>query len=233
MKKLLPVTTIILCLAVAFPAIAQTKKPTPGAKTSCTPCHADLQSVLPKSHKPVAGNTIAACTTCHKPDVSGKPEPKAYSARLHRSHAKEGSTTDCTVCHTWGPKQFGLVGTKASLGVLPKDEIPVVKKAFDSWAGSKHLDASHAKADIVCLACHGKTLPTTGDNVENNRCLVCHGSMDALVAKSAPKDFPDRNPHKSHLGDIACSVCHHGHKPSKVYCLGCHGKFTMKIPAGE
>ena len=137
------------------------------------------------------------------------------------------------VCHTWNPKQFGVTGTKVSFGVLPKDEIPAVKKAFNSWANSKHLDASHSKADIVCLACHGTTFPTTGDTVENDRCLKCHGSMDALVAKSAPKDFPDRNPHKSHLGDIACTVCHHGHKPSKVYCLGCHGKFTMKIPAGE
>ena len=41
---------------------------------------------------------------------------------------------------------------------------------------------------------------------------------------------PDRNPHKSHLGDIACTVCHHEHSPSKVYCLDCHARFDMKLP---
>lgn len=234
MKKLFLTITIILCLTTTLPLMAQTKKPSSKAMSNtCLSCHADMKSILPKNHKPVAGNTINACIICHKPETSGKPEPKTFSARLHKPHVKDGSKTDCMTCHTWNSKRFGLRGAKVLFGILPKEEIPVVKKVFSSWASSKHLDARHSNADIVCLACHGPTLPTTGDTVENDRCLKCHGSMDALVAKSAPKDFPDRNPHKSHLGEIACTVCHHGHKPSKVYCLGCHSKFTMTIPAGE
>lgn len=221
-------------LAMTLPLMAQTRKPVPPAKQgSCVPCHGELKSVLPKNHKPVTGDTIAACVACHKPDPSGKPEPNAFSARLHRSHVKEGSKTDCMVCHRWSTKEFGIVGSKTNFGTLPKDELPALKNAFHSWANSKHLDATHGKADIVCLGCHGKGLPRTGDTVQNDRCIACHGSVDALAAKTAPKDFPDRNPHKSHLGEIGCDVCHHGHKPSKVYCLGCHGKFTMKIPSGE
>jgi len=66
--------------------------------------------------------------------------------------------------------------------------------------------------------------------VENQRCLECHGPMEKLAQKSAPKDFPDRNPHKSHLGEIACTVCHKGHQASTVYCLDCHRNFKMSIP---
>jgi hypothetical protein len=57
--------------------------------------------------------------------------------------------------------------------------------------------------------------------------------MEELAKKTEPKDFPDRNPHKSHLGEIACTVCHRAHAESKVYCLGCHQKFEMKITGGE
>ena len=65
--------------------------------------------------------------------------------------------------------------------------------------------------------------------MENSGCLACHGPMESLALKTEPKDFKDRNPHKSHLGDIACTVCHKGHGESKVYCLSCHPKFQMKI----
>jgi hypothetical protein len=148
-------------------------------------------------------------------------------------HVKPESRTDCILCHSWVPgKQFGLKGSKESLGKVSKENMALFKKSFASWAASANLDAVHGKGNVVCRACHGKTLPEAGDTVENDRCLECHGPMDTLSAKSAPKDFPDRNPHKSHLGEIACTVCHHAHKPSEIYCLGCHGKFSMKIPAG-
>ena len=87
---------------------------------------------------------------------------------------------------------------------------------------------------INCAGCHGKDTPQLDSTVENPRCLECHGPMEKLAKKSEPKDFADRNPHKSHLGDIACTVCHHEHSASKTYCLECHPKFQMKkIPGGE
>jgi hypothetical protein len=76
-------------------------------------------------------------------------------------------------------------------------------------------------------------MPEKGDTVENDRCLACHGPMEKIVAKSTPTDFADRNPHKSHLGEIACTVCHKAHEASVVYCLGCHRLFTMKIQGGS
>ena len=226
---------IIVSLVVASPLMAQTKKagagPGPG---SCAPCHADFLKLLPKTHRPVAGNTITACVACHKPDFQGKTEPNPFSARLHLAHAKTDGKADCMLCHTWAPgKQFGVKGVKATMGKVSKENMALLKKSVTSWASSSFLDAAHGKAGVVCLSCHGKTLPEMGDTVENDRCLACHGSLEGLQARSAPKDFPDRNPHKSHLGDIACTVCHHAHKASTVYCMGCHGKFIMKIPGAE
>jgi hypothetical protein len=93
------------------------------------------------------------------------------------------------------------------------------KKVFSSWASSKYLDAHHGKKNVTCAGCHEK-LPETGDSVENDRCLTCHGDMEKLAKKTEPKDFPDRNPHKAHAA-------------SKTYCLECHKNFNMKIPFGE
>ncbi len=233
MKKIL-FMSIVFLLVCALPIAAGAKQATQKTKnSSCASCHADFSSILPKAHKPVKGGDIAACTACHKPDISGKAVPSSFSATIHRPHVKEGAKTDCTLCHSWVQgKQLGIKGTKVKLGAPSKKQMALIQSVFASWADSSHLDAAHGKADIVCLACHGKTLPEQGDTVENERCLSCHGSLESLAARSAPKDFPDRNPHKSHLGEIACTVCHHGHKPSKVYCLGCHSKFSMKIPGG-
>jgi len=91
----------------------------------------------------------------------------------------------------------------------------------------------HHAGKVDCAGCHGKGAPKLDSTVENQRCLECHGPMEKLAKKSEPKDFPDRNPHKSHLGDIACTVCHKEHSASSVYCLECHPKFIMKIPGGE
>jgi len=105
----------------------------------------------------------------------------------------------------------------------------LMKEIFSSWAGSNFMDNFHARAGIACTQCHGKELPKADDTVENSRCLNCHGSLDQLAKKTEPKDFKDRNPHKSHLGEIACTVCHKGHAASKVYCLDSHKGFNMKI----
>ena len=92
------------------------------------------------------------------------------------------------------------------------------------------LDAIHVRNGVACSGCHDNEKPPAGAEVENDRCLSCHGKMEDLVAKTAPEKFPDRNPHLSHLGEIGCTVCHHGHTASEVYCLGCHTNFVMKIP---
>ncbi|QEM70255.1 cytochrome c3 family protein [Geobacter sp. FeAm09] len=109
----------------------------------------------------------------------------------------------------------------------------LIEEKTVSWAGSAHLDAIHAKSNVGCGACHGKGLPEKGAEVANERCLACHGSYEELAAKTTSAKPPVRNPHKSHLGEIGCTVCHRAHDVSEAYCNGCHAKINMKIPGGK
>jgi hypothetical protein len=234
-KNLLPVLLMgaMLCLlyVLAGDRMAEAAKAT---TVSCKTCHADFASVLPKGHPPAQGTDLAACTSCHVPDREGTAKKNAFSSRIHKAHVAPNGSLDCTVCHTWTPgKSFGLIGQKGSRGAPTKEDMALMKQIFTSWASSSYTDNLHAKVGIACTQCHGKKLPKADDTVENNSCLACHGPTDKLAQKTESKDFKDRNPHKSHLGDIACTVCHKGHAESKVYCLGCHQNFKMKIQGGK
>ena len=233
-KTWLPVTALVavvalVCLLSNYSAV-EAAKPAKAAKANCATCHADFSSVLPQGHPAVKGKDLAACTSCHAPDMTGSTKKNGFAARMHLAHTPPKGSLECQACHSWTPgKSFGLIGQKGSWGAPKNDDMTLIKQIFGSWAGSSFTDNLHAKAGMGCAQCHGKTLPKADDTVDNNRCLACHGPMDQLAKKSEPKDFKDRNPHKSHLGDIACTVCHKAHAESKVFCLDCHKKFDMKI----
>ncbi|GAO02483.1 cytochrome c3 family protein [Anaeromyxobacter sp. PSR-1] len=210
-------------VALAALALVAAAPPRPSAPAgSCKQCHPSW-TVLPKDHPAVKGTTLAACLGCHKPAADAKPD--AFSARLHRAH--RAPEADCTVCHTLSRGRFGLAGGKKPLGTLAEGDAPL-RRAATSWAGSALLDATHAKADVSCAGCHASELPETGAFVASERCLACHGPADALAKATEPAVHPDRNPHRSHLGEIDCTACHHAHAASENYCLNCHPKFEMK-----
>jgi fumarate reductase flavoprotein subunit len=86
----------------------------------------------------------------------------------------------------------------------------------------------HKDKGLDCSSCHGKsTKVDDNETMVNKKCIECHGSLDKMAEKSKH----EINPHKAHLGNISCTVCHHGHTTSWTYCLNCHG-FDLKIPAG-
>jgi len=200
------------------------------AKASCKTCHADFSSLVPKGHPPVKGNALSSCTACHQPGMAGAEKKNVFSTRIHIGHLPPKGKLDCLACHSWSAgKSFGLAGVKESWGAPTKEDLDLTKEIFTSWASSDYMDNLHAKASLSCMNCHGKDLPAPDATVENKKCLECHGPMDQLAQKTEPADFKDRNPHKSHLGEIACTVCHKAHSASKVYCLDCHQKFKMTI----
>jgi DNA-directed RNA polymerase subunit RPC12/RpoP len=212
-------------------ASEEVKARTVSTKYSCINCHRDFTAVLQKGHPPVKGKDITACLVCHPPKSTGKPELNAFSARLHRAHQCSKQKLDCLVCHTWQPARiFGLPMQKWTIGKSSRKDMDLLKQIFNSWSSSVFLDALHAKKNVTCKGCHGNTIPISEATIENDRCLSCHGGLEQLTAKTSPLEFPDRNPHKSHLGEINCTVCHHAHRESEVYCLGCHKTFQMKIP---
>lgn len=227
------VALVGLVYAIHGLASGEAKARTVSTKSSCINCHTDFTSVLRNGHPPVTGKEITACLVCHVPKITGKPELNAFSARIHRAHQCSKQNVDCVVCHTWQPaRSFGLPKQNRTMGKPSKKDMDLLKQIFNSWSSSVFLDALHAKKNTTCTGCHGNFLPISEATVENGRCLSCHGGLEQLAAKTSPMQFPDRNPHKSHLGEIDCTVCHHAHRESEVYCLGCHKAFQMKIPGG-
>ncbi len=215
---------------LAAPKEVKVKNSPPGG---CKACHKDPTSLVPKKHPTVKGTDIASCIACHKPDLSGKAATNKFSSRIHLAHNRPTRTTDCVTCHDWkSGERFGLNGTKISWGRPAEEDMVAMKNIMRSWAAGTYMDALHAKGQVTCSGCHG-AIPKLDDTLDNARCLSCHGPMDQLAARSAPKDFPDRNPHKSHLGEIHCTVCHKAHEPSKTYCLDCHRQFQMKPIPGR
>lgn len=205
-------------------------RPQPPA-AACSSCHA-VASTLPKGHPAAPGDTIAACATCHPPAL-GAVGPNGYSTRMHRAHVKAG--TDCAACHVWkSDERFGLIGASGSLGTLDADDLRRVKKATETWAQSPYLAARHGeKHQLVCGSCHlTRLIPDDNEALINRQCIACHGTGAQVAAKAKSKN-PHIDPHKSHLGEIACTACHRGHQASKAYCLGCHTNFVMTIPGGD
>ncbi len=159
------------------------------AKTvSCSSCHADFSSVLPKGHAEVKGSNLAACIECHKPDFTGKAQRNAFSTRIHLAHLGTKANQDCNACHAWVPgKSFGLIGIKGSWGTPTKDDMVLIKQEFTSWTKSGFTDNLHAIKAMDCSVCHAKELPKPDATVENNRCLQCHGPLKSWLKQARPR----------------------------------------------
>uniref|UniRef100_UPI0018E0B31F flavocytochrome c n=1 Tax=Geomonas ferrireducens TaxID=2570227 RepID=UPI0018E0B31F len=118
---------------------------------------------------------------------------------------------------------------KSRLGILLA-ALLVLVSATVLWAGGAEPLAKLHQGKVACSDCHGKGKKVVVDDSEkgvNSRCVGCHGTLAELGGKSRE----EVNPHRSHLGDINCTTCHHGHTASWAYCLSCHA-FDMKIPGG-
>jgi len=232
-------TRFQLTSLIALALLCLTSSPAASAKPfssqtpsdGCAACHADFSSVLPKGHPAVKGTDLSSCIDCHSIGQVGEAKKNGFSTRIHLAHVGSQLHLECVACHSYMPgKSFGLIGQSISWGAPKDDDMVVMKEEFASWVNSSYADHLHAEAMIDCAGCHGKDVPLLDTTVENSRCLACHGPQDQLAARSTPKDFPQRNPHDSHLGEIACTVCHHAHAESKAYCLDCHRNFAMEIP---
>ena len=81
-----------------------------------------------------------------------------------------------------------------------------------------------------CEQCHGVANPSTP--AKSKSCMKCHNYED-LAAKSKAKKLA-LNPHDSHAGQLRCTLCHHEHAQSVVYCKQCHiandARFNFKVP---
>jgi hypothetical protein len=94
-----------------------------------------------------------------------------------------------------------------------------------SWAEQKMLlGDKHKEMGIQCEGCHKESPPQ--NKAPRAVCQGCHGDYKTLAEKTQEVD---PNPHRSHEGNLDCSVCHHSHNPSEDHCANCHN-FGFKVP---
>jgi hypothetical protein len=98
-------------------------------------------------------------------------------------------------------------------------------EAQSSGTAPGALFAKHNGAGITCAMCHKENPPAVP--VQMDTCLGCHGPYTALADKT---DKLEANPHGNHNGELACSSCHHMHKPSENYCIQCHTQYDFRVP---
>ena len=82
-------TCTIFCIAVMAGG-------PPLKDNTCTACHKDYSTIMPKKH-PDAGKG-APCLSCHAPDPS-KNEPSKFSSEVHKVHQGEKQKLECGSCH--------------------------------------------------------------------------------------------------------------------------------------
>lgn len=84
----------------------------------------------------------------------------------------------------------------------------------------------HIKRGASCVDCHGTGAPEHGAFVDMSACMKCHGTYDKVAAST--QSLGKRNPHDSHIGQLECAVCHHGHSQPVLYCSNCHTDLDLK-----
>jgi nitrate/TMAO reductase-like tetraheme cytochrome c subunit len=116
----------------------------------------------------------------------------------------------------------------------------IMEPNVTSYLTSNNLDNVHDQANVECKECHDYPLDaeiasgvnflignySVGDDgkllavkYDDEMCLQCHISYEHL-AKST--DYLKKNPHSSHLGQLACNTCHVSHGEQIDYCSTCH-----------
>lgn len=98
--------------------------------------------------------------------------------------------------------------------------------AFSVQAQVPPLADRHVAKSMGCESCHLVKKPEPFAEVPAENCLKCH-PRQMLVSKF--KQLGPRNPHKNHLGETDCDICHKGHSASSVYCDQCHKNFKLNI----
>jgi hypothetical protein len=196
---------------------------------TCSACHDDGAGILPSSHKNHDIRNTASCVGCHF--LNGKAKP--LGEKIHLVHVRKGVDTikNCHSCHeatTGGEVAFPQWSMKVSAERMEK-----LKALVISSMTSTYLDHRHQGKGVSCMACHAKPDYIEGRKEVDTQpqCVKCHGDYPAMIAKTAKSRY-DKNPHKSHLPDVPCSACHHGHQAFEDICSPCHA-FGYKASQGK
>lgn len=130
-----------------------------------------------------------------------------------------------SACATPTPKPTPTLTLLERLDAMPTSTpspVRSVAQVNSSWPTSKFMDNKHLSKGIQCTSCHN-SMPPQGPP-KSEVCLGCHGGSYSALAEKTVKVNP--NPHKSHLGEIACTECHRSHDAFRYYCKECHSEYS-------
>ena len=136
--------------------------------------------------------------------------------------------SQCSSCHPTDHRGE-LPPDHPDVGVPNSELYLEIANIMSASANGIFLYSLHENSQVTCGDCHTDGYGF-GTEVQTATCLQCHGSYEELAELTPHPEIEEANPHKSHLGEVDCSVCHHAHTPSVTYCLQCHAEFDEKIP---
>lgn len=75
-------------------------------------------------------------------------------------------------------------------------------------------------------------IPTSPEALANPRSNPAKSVFEqrGIEKLAARTDKNDINPHDSHLENLDCGACHHGHKKPVLACDECHEFTNIKVP---
>ena len=118
------------------------------------------------------------------------------------------------------PQLLFIMGVIIAVGMLA----PGWSQRTSAQEKKQFLADRHQTRGQNCATCHKESPPRA--DVPAAVCMQCHGDAEKLAMRTREVR---PNPHDSHLGDMACDKCHHGHKASEDACGKCHS-FGFKTP---
>jgi len=94
------------------------------------------------------------------------------------------------------------------------------------------INEKHIEAGLQCIDCHMTETPVRAASQKS--CKACHEGVET-GEKIILKDINNKeylvNPHNAHTGALRCTICHHIHTSSELYCnKECHHSFTISVP---
>ena len=111
-----------------------------------------------------------------------------------------------------------------TVAIVPFLPGAVAQAPLGPGGGHGYLIDKHIGAGRSCASCHRNAPPPMAPDM--TVCTGCHGNYSQIAAKATSAQ---PNPHASHLGEIACTTCHHVHRASQSLCDQCH-TFSMNPP---
>ncbi|MEG1833780.1 MAG: cytochrome c3 family protein [Burkholderiaceae bacterium] len=129
----------------------------------------------------------------------------------------KAAADDCKSCHAG--KSMLPAAHPATRGMVLKDCRDCHGAAAKPLAGTMPLAHTHALASVKCAACHGQEKPRKGVAPTPEACAVCHANSEQLANRI---NLTNAKVHGSHMGDLACDLCHKAHAASENFCFQCH-----------